>query len=293
MDQLEEWRETMQPRLMRLQAFEMPPGFELDYSPSSLDALEAQLLARSSESFVDAAVGYLGEALLTTAGGGWDFSDRPVLRFDAALQLEPIAPLSIIRMASGHTFVDIQGRLREAVARRQASLPGWQPSKEPTPGLDPVPVDSDFLDAWLAKRAADFPRWVAEHAPATGGWDFPPSSLDVLESLVRRRLASVTDLDRPENQDFVEGAGWYLGEVLRREGHAEWMYHEGVPEPGNADTMFLGHPYVTQNIHNGQFVIPYLTFQRVIQSAPGFLRQRLGWFQDSHRKAAGRARRAS
>ena len=298
---LTRWLEAMQPRLLRLQAFEMPAGFPLDYSPGSLDTLESQLLAQDpGESLIDAAVGYLGETLLQTGGGHWEWDDErdtPVVHLDPVLELSPVSPRDLIVEAdqrrTGHELVRTQRAVRAAVGRRQVRVPGWQPTKERTPGLDPVLEVSGekFLDVWLPHRDEALARWVADHAADTGPWDFSADSLDRLESVIRGAVRSVDDVDVPANQELIEGAGWYLGEVLRREGHAEWTYNPGEVDPANE---FVGRPYVKQMVHNGQVLVPYYALRNVVRaSEPGFLRQRLGWFQDSFRRAQARARRAS
>jgi hypothetical protein len=285
---LEDWRETMQPRLARLQAFEVP-GFPLDYSPASLDRLEAEVLARhpvdDRASFTEAAAGYLGEALLHVAGGRWEWDDAndvPVAQFDPELKQAPVSPLHLIVEAgqrrTGAEFVRARESLARAVADRQAREPSWSPTKEPTPGLDAVPRTdrSPFLDRWLPERERAFPLWIVDYAGGTGGFDFSAESLDLLQAVVLGRLATPEDVDRAENRDLVDGAVWYLGEVFRRAAGGHWRYYEGEPDPVN---MYAGRPFVKRLTPTESSIVPHLALQATVQvGTPGYLRDRLAFF---------------
>jgi hypothetical protein len=291
---LTEWLETMQPRLARLQAFEVPE-FPLDYSAVSLDLLEAEVLARypfddrpgSRAGFTEAAMGYLGEALLNVAGGRWEWDhgdDMPVAHFDPELRLAPISPLHLIVEAgqrrTGKEFVRARETLEQAVAGRRGQDSSWSPTKEPTPGLDavPRPDGSPFLDRWLSERDGAFPRWIADHAEGADGWDFSAESLDLLQAVVLGRLKTLEDFDRPENHDFIDGAAWYLGEVFRRAAGGHWTYYEGEPSPVN---MYVGRPFVERLTPRETSSVPYLTLQATVQvGTPGYLRDRLAFFME-------------
>src|SRR6266545_3306186 len=243
-----EWRETMQPRLARLEAFEVP-GFPLDYSRESLDLLEAEVLDRypfddrpgSRAGFTEAAMGYLGEALLNVAGGHWEWdegNDMPVAHFDPELHLAPISPLHLIVEAgqrrTGKEFVRVLASLEQAVADRRAVGPSWSPTKEPTPGL--------------------------------------------LQAVVLDHLKTLEDFDRPEHQDLIEGAVWYLGEVFRRETGAYWRYYDGEPNPDNP---YVGRPFVERLTPREDSALPHITLQAaVLRATPGYLRERLAFFKD-------------
>jgi hypothetical protein len=290
---LEEWRETMQPRLARLQAFEVPE-FPLDYSAASLDLLEAEVLARypfddrpgSRASFTEAAMGYLGETLLNAAGGrwGWDAdNDVPVAHFDAELHLAPISPLHLIvesgEKRTGKEFNRVRESLERAVANRQAHEPSWSPIKEPTPGLDavPRPDGSPFLDRWLSEREQMFPQWIVDYADGAGGWDFSADSLDLMQAVLLDRLKTLEDFDRPEHQDFVEGAMWYVGEVFRRETGARWEYYDGEP---TSDNPYVGRPFVKRFTPSETASLPRIELQATVERAtPGYLRDGLTFFK--------------
>ncbi|MCW2640732.1 MAG: hypothetical protein JWP76_3038 [Dactylosporangium sp.] len=289
-----EWREAMQPRLARLQAFEVP-GFPLDYTRASLDLLEAEVLARypfddrpgSRASFTEAAMGYLGEALLSIAGGTWEWDDdngMPVANFDPQLHLAPVSPLHLIVEAgqrrTGGEFARVQAALEQAVADRRAVEPSWSPTKEPTPGLDkvPRPEGSPFLDRWLPERQKVFPQWLADHAQGLDGWDFSAESLDLLQAVVLDHLKTLEDFGRPENHDLVDGAVWYLGEVFGREAGTHWSYIDGEPSP---DNMWIGRPFVERLTPRENSTVPYYTLRiTVLNAEPGYLRGRLAFFND-------------
>jgi hypothetical protein len=289
-----EWRETMQPRLARLQAFEVPE-FPLDYSVDSLELLEAEVLARypfddrpgSRGSFTEAAMGYLGEALLNVAGGRWEWdddNDMPVAHFDPELHLAPVSPLHLIVEAgqrrSGNEFARVLASLEQAVADRRAVDPSWSPTKEPTPGLDavPEPDGSPFLDRWLPERERAFPQWVAHYAQGAGGWDFSAESLDLLQAVLLDRLKTLEDFELAEHQDFIDGAMWYVGEVFRRESGAHWKYYGGEPNPNNP---YAGRPFVARLTPRENDDLPHLALQATVQRAtPGYLRNSLAFFKD-------------
>lgn len=291
--QLEEWLETMNPRLGRLEDFEVR-GFPVDYSRASLDHLEREVLRRgpvddrpdNRSSFVDAAMGYLGETLLNTAGGRWEWDDEtgtPVVCPDPALKRDPISPVSLIvaaaRRGTGHEFAQVHEALERAVADRQAADSSWSPTKEPTPGVDVVERTggSAYLDRWLPERETAFPRWLADYArDVPGDWDFSADSVNLLERVVVGRLKTLDDFEVPANHDFVEGAVWYLGEVFCRHSGMRWHYNEGEPDP---DNMWIGRPYVDRTGPNANAAVPYYTLRNTVRhNYPGYLRERIDFF---------------
>ncbi|MFE3325920.1 hypothetical protein [Streptomyces sp. NPDC059176] len=282
MEPLEDWLEDMQPRLAGLVDFELPPGALAltDRSPTSLARLEAELLARSAPGadFLERVAGFLGEVLLSAAGGSWAWDERrgvPVVTPDPELGLPSVCPAELVEKARRRRDGDEFGRslreLERAVAEKQAVAPGWRPVKEPTSGLDQDPTatfDSPYLDAWLAKRAAGLPAWLATYAERPGLWDFSQHSLDELEAAARRRVSGPDEL--AEHPDFAEGASWYLGEVLRPAMRAQWCYHPGEPD---GDNMFVGRPFLDQLIPDGTVAVPFLLIQVALADrGPGVLR---------------------
>ncbi|ORB76290.1 tetratricopeptide repeat protein [Mycobacterium scrofulaceum] len=96
--------------------------------------------------------------------------------------------------------------------------------------------DEEYLRCWLAERGAQFPVWAGHHG-GEAVWDMSPESLDALEELVIQKAPTPEQLlDEEHNAPFVDGAVWYLGEVLRRGRALPWQYTGG----GTADPT-VGH----------------------------------------------------
>ncbi|WP_031064419.1 hypothetical protein [Streptomyces sp. NRRL WC-3742] len=279
MDPLEDWLEGMQPRLVGLIDFELEEGALPDYGAASLARLEAELLARPvpAADFLERVAGFLGEALLTVAGGGWRWDERlalPVVSPDRALGLPPLCPAQIVdrarRLRGGDEFGRAYRGLEAAVAERRSAVPGWEPAKEPTPGLDRdlTVRGGEFLAQWLPERAARHPAWLATYARRPQRWDFSAGSLGELEQTSRQLVGSSGEL--ADHPDFADGAVWYLGEVLRPAIRAQWNYYPGDP----ADGMFLGRPFLDQLLPDGEVAVPFLILQIALDDrAPGVLRR--------------------
>jgi hypothetical protein len=94
--------------------------------------------------------------------------------------------------------------------------------------------DQETLARWLAARHEEFPRWIKQFGSGLE-WDFSVDSLDALEALIRQVASGPEELlEDKTNADFLEGAAWYFGEVLRRQDpdHARWSYKcHYHPEP--------------------------------------------------------------
>lgn len=280
MGSLADWLEGMQPRVAGLVDFEMPVGSLPDYSAASLARLEAELVGRGEPGadFLDRVVGYLGEALLTVAGGQWGWDGRrdlPVVLPDPELGLPAVRPAELVERAlhrrDGDEFGRTYAYLAQAVAAKQAQASGWTPTKQPTPGLDrrPNTVRSEFLDGWLAERAAGLPDWLGKYAQRQELWDFSPESLDALEAAARDLVPGPAELSG--HPEFADGAVWYLGEVLRPAMRAQWCY---VPGELDANNMFVGRPYLEQPVPNGSATVPFLLLQIVLHDrTPGLLRK--------------------
>lgn len=90
------------------------------------------------------------------------------------------------------------------------------------------PARHPELLEWLTERQAAFPHW-AENTGGADRFDFTPASLDVLDGLIRETFDSSEDIDsRRRRDDFVQGAVWYVGEMMCREHGMVWKY---TPEP--------------------------------------------------------------
>lgn len=98
--------------------------------------------------------------------------------------------------------------------------------------------NGEYLRCWLAERGAQFPVW-ASHYGGDAVWDFSPESLDALEELLVQKAPTPEQLlDEERNAPFIDGAVWYLGEVLRRGRSVPWEYTRGEtadPTVGHVD----------------------------------------------------------
>ncbi|WP_405102350.1 hypothetical protein [Micromonospora sp. NBC_01412] len=280
MSPLEDWLEGMQPRLTGLLDFELSEGDAWDYSAASLARLEAEMLSRfvPTPDFLERVSGYLGEALLTAGGGRWAWDPGrglPLVLPDEALALPPVCPADLVERAlaaaDGGEFGRAYRALELAVVERRAAEPGWEPHKEPTPGLDEVPgaMPSAELDTWLAVRKETWAAWLAEYGERPERWDFSVASLDELEALLLRLVSAPEEL--AARAELSEGAAWYLGEVLRPVLSAHWCYFPGDPDGEN---MFIGRPFLKQPVPNGRMVVPFVLLKGVLaRREPGLLRQ--------------------
>ncbi|TXC96106.1 hypothetical protein [Streptomyces sp. ISID311] len=270
---LHKWIGDLPYQLLLLEKVFLAGEFCFDYTPRSLDALEAHLLERDESvqdpqqraELVESAMAYLGEVLLGVAGGGWGWNTRPVddlpgqpvVRPDPELELSPVAPRLLIahalRVGTGAAFGKEVERLRQAVTARQQEVPGWQPAKEYTPHVDPTaPLPEDpVLTAWLAERSEALPAWAEDAFNGSWRWNFHPDTLDWLEAVVQQRFATVEGFDAARDEPFVQGACWYMGEVIRRNKGAVWQYFPFDPDaepgaPGSRESVWTEVPFVDQ-----------------------------------------------
>ncbi|WP_280311175.1 hypothetical protein [Nocardia abscessus] len=206
----------------------------LTFSAESLAEVEAAAMARFTgelpQPFLDNAAAYVGEMLLQAAGGSWSEDEPPVVRADEALSLGEVSPWELLYSAAQHRTGEVTStyRMWKAAADQYAhDHPGWEPAKTPTPGLDITwPEPTEFLKCWLAERTRAFPDWVARFG-ADGTWDFSPASIGTLTDAVLRNTPTVDSFHAPDNAEFVDGAAWYWGEVLRRATHGTWGHEPG------------------------------------------------------------------
>ncbi|MDI3417741.1 DUF6333 family protein [Streptomyces luteolus] len=93
---------------------------------------------------------------------------------------------------------------------------------------DPDWHDNPRLHAYLAERREAFPDWAELAGGGVEAWDFSPESLDRLGALVRERFPTYEEITAAQHEPFVQGAGWYLGEVQVIHRDARWSLR---PEP--------------------------------------------------------------
>jgi hypothetical protein len=227
---LQKWIGELPYQLLLLEKVLLPEDFPFDYSPKSLDALEARLLEHYDSvqgpekrtEFAESAMAYLGEVLLGIAGGAWGWNTRPVDDLpgqpvvwpDPELELSPVAPMLLIsyalRVRTGTAFAKEIERLRQAVTARQHAVPGWEPVKEHTPHVDPrAPLPEDpALTTWLAERREALSAWAENAFDGAWRWNFHPDTLDWLGAVVRQRFATVEEFDasRDEPSEVLEFA---------------------------------------------------------------------------------------
>lgn len=125
-------------------ALPVPDGFPDDFSPESLPALEAAALEYAAREghrvhlFVHALGAYLGESILYTAGGHWQWSGYgdgdPIVIVDPVHRAGPVRVCDIVRRAldegTGEVFAEEHGWLQLAADAQREKDPAWRPVKE-------------------------------------------------------------------------------------------------------------------------------------------------------------------
>jgi hypothetical protein len=273
---LDDWRERLEPMLEGLQDFVMGPDEPLDHSVESLRNLERILLAETPagqpprEGLAEAAGGYLGEVLLTVGGGAWTWdpdSDLPVAGLAVGETAEPMSlAIDAIVQRTGTVWSAEYERIQALVATRRNEDPSWEPRRTDRPALGAWTSDAEPTDPWLAHwltaREQAFPAWSATTGRADD-LDFSPESLLALEQVVRRRIPTKAALQESLDDDFVQGAIWYVGEIARRHRDAHWRYH---PDPtGTSKNPYAGRPFVEQDDDAGD-AIPLLELRAAVLS---------------------------
>ncbi|BDB39818.1 MULTISPECIES: hypothetical protein [Mycobacterium] len=242
-------------------------GYAWDFSEQSMDSL-AELILRhcptgsaildsgAPTEFLEGAVWYLGETLHRARPSRWvltDFEAPRLARLSIMGYASEVHPLGefLIQTLDGvvrptriwygpsapashpeslrYTYNlwrtgEMRWRIDESVKRRERTK-----RKRARRGVD----DADVLADWLAERQAAFPGWVQRYG-AQLRWDFSPATLDDLEGVIWSQAVAPEELLLdPAREDFLLGAAWYLGEVVRRQRNsARWTYQRDfAPEP--------------------------------------------------------------
>jgi hypothetical protein len=285
-----DWRERIGPMLAGLEDFVAGPDTPLDLSAESLRDLEQVLLAESPpgqpppQGLAETLGGYLGETLLTIGGGGWAWdsdSDLPVTSLDLG---EVVHPMRLVVDAlvwrTGKVWPTEYERIAALAAARRSEEPAWKPRRTDRPAMGAEAWDAGpgepWLTGWLASREQKFPDWAVVTGRADE-LDFSPESLLTLEQVVRLRIPSRAALRESIDDDFVQGAIWYLGEVARRHRKAHWRYW---PDPtGTSKNPNVGRPFVDQDDPGGGSAIPLLELESALLSDQnGVLLDRLSMF---------------
>lgn len=196
----------------------------------------------------------------------------PIVAPDPETGLPRLSPVHLLLDAigggAGEVLVGVHRRWRRVVDERAAARPGWTPAKQHTlaDGFASPPA-ALVLDEWLADQRESFPRWSARHG---GDWDYSGDTVDRLAALVSRTTPTVGALNDPSNAEFVDGATYYLGEVLRRGYPSRWVYRDfrddGDPEICN---------FQLQLDDNSGFTSPFYLLRLMLRRGdPGYLRIR-------------------
>lgn len=298
-DQLfQEWLRDMHPRLARFEDFLTPREWPGGFTRESLAGLEQLMLDRwpsadafaqeQDTDFMDGATRYIGETYLRLGGGGWSvdhdprhvFSGRPMVRLDT-LDRTPISPLhlmtSLLTRRTGAVLTKVwDGQAENVEERRAAEGEGWQPQREPVPGIRTGRrPGSPELDAWtgsVARRVA----WLRSR-PGGAVLDGSPASLPDLEQIVRADAAA-GNLGPSGDAELLLAFEAYLGEVALGAAGGEWVLVPGSPGGANP---FVGRPFVERLVEGGtpRTMLVGLLLDRVATSdAVGLLARHVGGY---------------
>ncbi|MFS4093993.1 hypothetical protein [Streptomyces sp. AF1A] len=112
-------------------------------------------------------------------------------------------------------------------------------------GMDPTRHPE--LLAWLAERREAFSAWAGQMG-AADRLDFGAGSLDVLEARLRAVFGSDAEVRARRLDPFVQGAVWYLGEVICRTRGMVWKYERDVDLPADAPMPRLFAPQAPSGV---------------------------------------------
>jgi hypothetical protein len=224
----------------------------LDHCPAGTAVRDAA----AGDDFIDGLVWYLGETLHRAKPSRWSFSANVAARVDdarAGLTISANLPFDVYPVAYPMAVYLVQEL--DLVVRPRAYLGPNGPETDPTRlcrtyeswvtsfirervsrslkrreqvkrRAGRTRSDEEVLARWLAARNDEFPRWIKQFGSGQE-WDFSVDSLDALEALIRRVASGPEELlENKANANFLEGAAWYFGEVLRRDypDRTRWSY---------------------------------------------------------------------
>ncbi|MBF0722590.1 hypothetical protein [Sanguibacter inulinus] len=264
------WLEEMHPRLARFEDLTMPAGWPGGYSRESLVALEQHILDRwpdkksfldeNDTDFIEGATRYIGETYLRLAGGGWSinhdpefiYTGRPVVRFDTESPM-PVSPVhlmtTILARRTGNVLSRIwDGQTAAVERRREAEGPGWQPRRDPVPGVVAAQgPSSSELDAWI-QRVPQLVDSLRSRAGARAArLDLTLASLEPLGELALEDVDGGR-LSRETYGDVKASYVAYLGAVALRAAGGAWVLVPGERDDSNP---FVGRPYVERFDESG------------------------------------------
>ncbi|MET7401767.1 hypothetical protein ABZS66_50630 [Dactylosporangium sp. NPDC005572] len=284
------WLDGQARRLAALRAA-LPAGFSLDLTPESLVLLEPLVVRKlgggREREFRDGVTGYAGEVLLRVGGGWWGYDMRPVVEFDPALRLEPVAPGDLVELAvrrrDGAVFEETIGEVAALVERLRAFNRGWEPTRLATPadetGAEDVAEDiDDDLAWWLRRQEVAFQEWVAGLGGGARVWDCSPRSVETLERVLLGLLPAGSVRGADDGNPVVQAAAWYVGEAMIRNAGGRWAMTPGVPRE---DDLITGRPYVAPAKAGRSVAVPgVIVANLVIRQEPGYLVSRFRRYLD-------------
>ena len=159
--------------------------------------------------------------------------------------------LDAVTRRTGAVWTTEHEQVLAEAARRRTSEDGWEPRRADPPAL-PNRAEDDTPDPWLSRwlttRRERFGAWAADTGRAQE-LDFSSASLVPLSQVIRERIPSEAALDAQIEDDLVQGAIWYLGEVARIHRAARWRY---TSDPdGTSENPSVGRPWVAQDDDGG------------------------------------------
>ncbi|MFF8912194.1 hypothetical protein ACF08M_02460 [Streptomyces sp. NPDC015032] len=100
-----------------------------------------------------------------------------------------------------------------------------------------APQTHPDLLTWLTERAQSFEHW-AEDTSTPETWDFSPQSLDTLEDLIHNQYSSNAESLTARRNAFLQGACWYIGEVVCRTRGAVWKFEPFAVKGAELPSLF-------------------------------------------------------
>ncbi|EHR52451.1 hypothetical protein SacmaDRAFT_4263 [Saccharomonospora marina XMU15] len=123
---------------------------------------------------------------------------------------------------------------------------------------------------WLGERQDAHERW-AEQTSFASALDFTPASLGIVDELIRESANSMEELTDQRMTPFIQGAIWYVGEVLCRHRKMVWKYIpdivSGELEPffdAAGETSALDHPCVGAPDDPESYLYPLNMLRRIL-----------------------------
>ncbi|PFG40169.1 hypothetical protein ATJ97_2690 [Georgenia soli] len=232
--------ETYQDRLTSFVSEIAPTLGAQPYTPESLGAVEALFLGRvqapedlddgGNRAFFLDVLRYVGETLLRTCGGEWEWEELwesggpgaglPFVRVDAPtgyLQggtVDMYATLTGAAAArTGHYFRDlvtaVLASFGDAGPLRRSS--GWQAM-----GVDDPTATNPALREYLADHQARLDAFTTDAAAGNLRLDYTEESLHRLEAVLLEAYPDRPELEADFDTPFVQGAARYVAETFTR-----------------------------------------------------------------------------